>query len=223
MLSARPDPLTPKDHLTARAREAAPLATLSEVFGIQSSDGAPVGFVLSQLPESKGPVLWVQDRLSRKEAGGLAATGLPRGMELILAEVNRPVDVLWAMEQGLACTALRAVVGEIYGDPSVLDFTASKRLALRAEAHRVPGWLIRRGAEPSLSAARARWRLSTRPSPPHPFDAQAPGVATWQAELFRNRHGRTGEWVMTTPAPGAAPEVRGVLEEMHAVPLGRVA
>lgn len=226
MLSAPPDPMTATDQLAARAHAPAPatLATLAEVFGAQSSDGTPSAFVLSQLPREDGPVLWVQDRLSRREAGVLSMAGLPAGMQLILVEVNRPVDVLWAMEQGLACGALAAVVGEVYGDPPVLDFTASKRLALRSEAHRVPGWLIRRGAEASLSAARCRWRVSARPSPPHAYDPQAPGPATWTAELFRNRHGRTGEWLMSLPNIGDAPNVQGLFDKPEdALPLARVA
>ena len=47
------------------------------------------------------------------------------------------------MEQGAGCAGLSAVVGEIHGAPAVLDFTATKRLALRAEASGVPVWPIR--------------------------------------------------------------------------------
>lgn len=225
MLSAPPQPVSPLQTLAERTREAAPtgFATLAEIFADSSSDGAPTGFVLSQLAVCERPVLWVQDRLTRRESGMIAATGLPPGLRLVLVEVNRPVDVLWAMEQGLCCTALSAVVGEIHGEAPALDFTASKRLALRAEAHRVPGWLIRRGAQPALSAARCRWRVTTRPSPPHPYDAQAPGRATWNAELFRNRHGRTGEWLMQWDGPGAKPQVQGLLETPNDLPLPQVA
>ena len=81
-------------------------------------------------------------------AAGMNAylAGLPEGTEILHLEVSRPLDALWAMEEGLRCPSLGAVIGEIWGDPAVLDFTATKRLALRAEAHRVPAWIIRRAA-----------------------------------------------------------------------------
>jgi protein ImuA len=184
--SARPDPF----------RDRAP--TLCEVFAATPTDGAATGFVLAQLP-SKGPVLWVQDRLSLREGGRPYATGLAsllgRPVELLHLQVGRPVDVLWAMEEALGCAALAAVVGEIWGDPPALDFTATKRLALRAERGGVQAWLVRRAAHADLSAARERWRLSALPSPPAPDDLRAPGAPLWQAALLRARGRVPGDWV----------------------------
>lgn len=171
------------------------LATLSEVFIETVVDGAAPGFVCAHLQNTDKPVLWIQDRLSRKEAGKPCLAGLPVPLKLIFVDVSKPVDVLWAMEEGLRCTGLSAVVGNIWGDPPALDFTASKRLALRAEARRLPCWLIRRAAHPNLSAARMRWKLRSLPSLPVPHDARAPGQALWQAELFRARWQTPGEWV----------------------------
>jgi len=145
---------------------------------------------------ASGPVLWIQDRQSLREAGRPYLAGFARPPELLCLTVSRPVDVLWAMEQGLGCTALSAVVGELWGNPPALDFTASKRLALRAAAHRLPAWLIRRGAEADLSAARARWRLTSLPSLRDPDDPRAPGAPQWRAELFRARWRAPGDWVV---------------------------
>ena len=168
--------------------------TLSEVFAQRAVDAAPVGFALAHLRADK-PVLWIQDRISRKESGRPYSRGLPRKMEIILVNASRPVDVLWAMEEGLRCREFGAVLGEVWGNPPVLDFTATKRLALRSEAHAVPAWLIRRAAEPALSAARNRWRVSSLQSLRHPWDSRAPGTAVWQADLFRSRWGKPGRWV----------------------------
>ena len=44
-------------------------AMLSEVFAGTPMDGAVTGFVLAQLGPGGKPVLWVQDRMSRLEAG----------------------------------------------------------------------------------------------------------------------------------------------------------
>lgn len=79
---------------------------------------------------------------------------------MIRVDVSRPADVLWATEEGLRCKALSCVIGEIWGDSPALTFTATKRLAMCAEAHKVPCWLIRHAASPDLSAARDRWRIA---------------------------------------------------------------
>jgi protein ImuA len=168
--------------------------TLAEVFAATATDGAATGFVLAHLAAG-ARVLWVQDRMTRREAGRPFPPGLPVRAELLHLEVARAADVLWAMEQGLGCPALAAVVGEVWGATPVLDFTATKRLALRAEAHGVAAWLVRRGAAPDLSAARERWRLASLPALAHPDDLRAPGAAQWRATLFRARWRAPAEWV----------------------------
>ncbi|MEL7259224.1 MAG: hypothetical protein AAFN80_15530 [Pseudomonadota bacterium] len=114
-----------------------------------------------------------------------------------MVSLSRAADVLWAMEDGLRCKALGAVIGEVWGDPAALDFTATKRLAIRSEAAGVPCWLIRRAASANLSAARERWRISSLPSTNHPHDAQSPGLPRWSLDLFRSRRVKPGRWVAT--------------------------
>jgi protein ImuA len=173
------------------------LNTLSEVFAATASDPASVAFALMQLRKTSAPVLWVQDRISRKETGHPCLAGIGTDHPLIVVNVSRAADVLWAMEDGLRCKALGGVIGEVWGNPRALDFTATKRLALRAEAAETPCWLIRRAASTDLSAARDRWRVASLPSAPHPHDSQAPGDFRWQVELFRSRTRKTGTWVAT--------------------------
>jgi protein ImuA len=173
--------------------------TLCEVFAATATDGAATGFVLAQLASGRGPVLWVQDRVSRREGGRPFASGLAsltgRPVEVLYLEVGRPIDVLWAMEEALGCATLSAVIGEVWGDPPALDFTATKRLALRAERGGVQAWLLRRAASADLSAARERWRVVSQPTLPCPDDLHAPGEPLWLADLFRSRQGRTGTWL----------------------------
>lgn len=176
-------------HLATAPRLAAP--TLSEAFGTRPLAGAPAGFVLAALPP--GRVLWAQDRLSRAEFGAPFLPGM--GRRLLRLDLTRPADVLAALEDGLQSRALAAVVGEIHGSPRALSFTASRRLALRAEAAGLPCWLIRHAAPPDASAARMRWRLSPLPSLPDPDDAHAPGDPRWLAELFRARGAPPSTWV----------------------------
>lgn len=192
-----------------------PANTLAEAFAGSATDAAAMGFVLSRLPRTDAPILWVQDRLSRREAGRLSLAGVNR--RIIMVDLSRAADVLWAMEDGLRCRALGAVVGEIWGDPPALDFTATKRLAIRSEAADVPCWLIRRAASPDLSAARERWRVASLPAAPHPHDAQAPGLPRWSLDLFRSRRRPPGQWVATYDGAAhrldlAAPVRDGTLE-----------
>lgn len=179
--------------LTRRTLPGKAPPSLSEVFAAGVVDAAAVGFVLSQLPASDGPVLWVQDRLSCRESGRPYMPGLP-DLSVLRVEVGRPVDVLWAMEEGLRCGALRGVIGEVWGNDRAVSFTASKRLAMRAEAAGVPCWLLRRAASTDLSAARDRWRIGALPSMILDSDPAAPGVAQWQVELFRSRRAKPGLW-----------------------------
>ncbi|WP_411891052.1 ImuA family protein [Yoonia sp. SDW83-1] len=184
--------------LAGQVRQPDPLThTLSEAFPETATDAAAVGFVLARLPRTTAPILWVQDRLSRKEAGRPYLAGIGTDRPLIMVSLSRAADVLWAMEDGLRCKALGGVIGEVWGDPPVLDFTATKRLAMRSEAADVPCWLIRRAASPDLSAARDRWRIASLPSAPHPHDAQAPGLPRWSLDLFRSRRSKPGQWVAT--------------------------
>ena len=181
-------------------------ASLQEALPARASDAAALGFVLSALPPGPRPVLWVQDRVSRLEAGRLylPGRGKPRlSGPVIAVRVNHPREALWALEEGAACAGLAAVVGDIDGAAGVLDFTATKRLALRAELSGVPVWLIRRGGDRSLSAARERWQITALPSSANPHDPSAPGLPRWRAELFRARGRPPGIWVASHD-PGAA-------------------
>ena len=172
-------------------------ATLAEIFPETAVDGAATAFALAHLQPDAGPVLWIQDRLSLRETGRPCLAGIcsTEGPHLLHLTVSRAADVLWAMEEGLRCPSLGAVIGEVWGNAGALDFTATKRLALRSEAHGVPAWLIRLAATPDLSAARERWRLASLPSLPQPHDTRAPGLPLWRADLFRARWRSPGQWV----------------------------
>lgn len=168
--------------------------TLSEFFAASPRDAGWAGFLLAQL-EPDRPILWVQERMAILEGGRVHPAGLgAHAARLIHVEARDAKSALWAMEEGLRCPALSAVVGELWGDPAALDFTATRRLAVAAEAHGVAAYLVRLGGRPNLSGARLRWRLASAPSAPHPFDPKAPGAPRWDAELFRARGQPPGRW-----------------------------
>ena len=171
---------------------ATPRPTLSELLATSPRDGGWAGFLLPQLEADK-PLLWIQDRMAIFEGGRIHPAGLPN-LHLIHVEARDARDALWAMEEGLRCCALSAVIGELWGDPAALDFTATRRLAVAAERTGVPCWLVRLNGTANLSGARMRWRVASRPSLPHPLDPKAPGTPAWDADLFRARGFVPGRW-----------------------------
>ena len=176
------------------ALPASPRPTLSELFATHPRDGGAIGFLLAQLERGK-PLLWVQERMAILEAGRVYPPGLPFP-DIIHVEARDARAALWAMEEGLRCAALGAVIGELWGDPRALDFTATRRLAVAAEKSGVAAWLVRLGRTPNLSGARMRWRVASAPSLANTFDPRAPGAAAWDAELFRARGFAPGRWAV---------------------------
>lgn len=164
-------------------------------------------------------VLWVQDRKAIQLGGRPFLAGLPPDLRhrLIHVAAATPEDALFALEEGLKCRDLACVIGEIAGNPRALSFTASRRLSLTAERHGIRLWLVRLDAEPDLSSARMRWRVRARSSPLPRWNAAAPGPATWEAELFRARRYRPGQW-MLSDANGSLHIVERWVEDRAATP-----
>jgi len=175
-----------------------PGPTLSELFAASPRDAGWASFLLAQVDRAK-PLLWVQDRMAIIESGRIYPPGLGGG-ELIHVEARDARLALWAMEEGLRCSGLSGVIGELWGDPASLDFTATRRLAVAAERSRVPCWLVRLAGTPNLSGARMRWRIPSMPSSANPFDARAPGSPAWEAKLFRARGRPPGRWAIAHEA-----------------------
>jgi protein ImuA len=175
-----------------------PRPTLSELFAAHPRDGGWAGFLLAQVDCEK-PLLWVQERMAILESGRVHPPGLPT-QNLIHVEARDARDALWAMEEGLRCSALSAVIGELWGDPKTLDFTATRRLAVASERSAVPCWLVRLGGTANLSGARMRWRIASAPSLSNELDPKAPGTPVWDSELFRARGMPPGRWSIACEA-----------------------
>jgi protein ImuA len=164
------------------------------------------------------PLLWIQDRMAILESGRIHPPGLP-SQNVIHVEARDARDALWAMEEGVRCAALSAVIGELWGDPKALDFTATRRLAVASEKSGTPIWLVRLGGTANLSGARMRWRIVSAPSLFNALDPRAPGTPAWDAELFRARGMPPGRWSLTHEAGlfhlAAAPGDRALGEEQR--------
>lgn len=160
--------------------------------------------------------LWVQDREALRRTGRPYRPGLPRGLRhrLVHVAAQTPEDALFALEEGLRCRELAFVIGEITGNPRALDMTASRRLGLAAEKHGVPFWLVRLAAKRDLSSARQRWDVRAAPSPLPRWNPEAPGVPSWQADLFRARRHPPGSWVLRDDGMLVA-ERAGTWDRLH--------
>jgi protein ImuA len=193
---------------------------LSELFSTHPRDGGWIGFLTAQLGKDK-PLLWIQDRMAILESGRVHPPGLPM-RDLIHVEASDARDALWAMEEGVRCACLSAVIGEIWGDPKALDFTATRRLAVASERSGTPCWLVRLGGNANLSGARMRWRIGSSPSLANPLDPRASGMPAWDAELFRARGFPPGRWTVGHEADrfhlvsGAGDRALGEVERLRA-------
>ena len=190
--------LLPQTALRASGSLPSQGSTLSELFAAHPRDAGWAGFLLAQALRP-GPVLWVQERMAILESGRVHPPGLPIA-DIIHVEARDARSALWAMEEGLRCAGLSLVVGELWGDPAALDFTASRRLAVAAERNGVECWLVRIGGSANLSGARMRWRIASLPSLANPLDGRAPGAPVWDAELFRARGAPPGRWSLAYEA-----------------------
>ena len=169
---------------------------LHEAAGASAADGpAAAAFLAALLARhlragKHGPVLVCQSpgaaaRFGRLHGPGWRDLGLEPA-DLLVLRARRERDVPWAMEEGLRCGALAAVLAEVEG----IAFIASRRLALAAAEGATPALLLRHDGLGPASAAITRWRVTARPGRADPFDEAAPGLPCWHLALVRARGGR---------------------------------
>jgi protein ImuA len=170
-------------------------ASLHEIYAQHGSmdSAAASGFALGLALRAAGeaPLVWIRQDAIDDEAGRLHAPGLVEfGLHpdrLILIQAPDISGVLRAGAEALRCGALGAVLLEAWGEPRVLDLTATRRLALAAGRTRVTPFLIRIAARPTPSAATTRWSVEAGTS--FALEANAPGFPVFKASLLRHRAG----------------------------------
>ena len=175
-----------------------PAGLVHEIFADETrSAGAALGFALGlsrqQVMGERQGVLYLQ------LAGEAQETGLPYGLgltrfgfdarQLVLGRIANVAEMLWALEEAIACRAVAAVVADFATHPKALDFTVSRRLGLRSAASGTSVLLLRYGREREASAARLRWRVTPAASAGMPFDSQAPGPPRFLVGIEKRRLG----------------------------------
>ncbi|MDQ2878217.1 MAG: hypothetical protein M3R41_03980 [Pseudomonadota bacterium] len=163
---------------------------LHEVFALDAADaGSAAGFAGMLAHRLGGSIVWLREDAAERQSGRLHAAGLaeigvdPR--QLIMGLSPDPLAVLRAAADVVRCSAVGVAVIEVRRNPPLLDLTASRRLALAAEASGVTVLLVRIDAVPAPSAADTRWAIRTAPSTP--LEANAPGHPALDIELLRQR------------------------------------
>jgi protein ImuA len=142
------------------------------------------------------PVALVATSLFNSERGrlfgwGARSLGLVHD-RLLLIEVRREAEALWALEETLKSGAVAAALAPL----ALPSLVATRRLDFAAREGKANAVALRWGPAGDLSAARLRWRIAAAPSAPHPLDPRAPGAARLVADLVRSRDGRGGRFVL---------------------------
>lgn len=184
-----------------------PGGLVQEVFLDEARNaGAGLGFAFGQartlLGGRRAAVLYLHMEDEGQKLGlpyGPGLRGVLDPSQLVLVRAQNAADLLWAAEEALSCTAIAAVVADMAKRPKLLDFTATRRLSLRAGEGGASMFFVHYGAWRQASAAQLRWRLKPERSAGLPYDDLAPGAPRWQLRLERaslnlNRNAWLLEW-----------------------------
>lgn len=155
---------------------------------------AATGFTLLLASLAGAPLVWLRGRgavydRQRPYGPGLAQLGVPPACVALISLADTAA-VLRAGLDAVRAGSAAAVLIELAGPTPLLDLTATRRLALAAEASGTLALLIRHGAPVAPGAAQTRWRVASAPS--RRLDADAPGVPAFDLDLLRQRGGRDG-------------------------------
>jgi len=155
---------------------------------VAAHDGSALAFTAFLLGRfSLGTLLWCRQPLGAFDAPPYAPA-LARCFDparLLMVTVRREEDLFWAMEEGLRCSSLAAVLGET----RAADPTAGRRLSLAAEKSGVSALLLRPQPAPPQSVCTTRWRIASAPSRSTMPGLRDVGPPRWKIELRRNRFG----------------------------------
>ena len=177
----------------------APPGLLHEIFADEHrQSGTALGFTLglagSLIGQNRQALIYLQLSAEGQEIGlpyglGFQTFGLTPDT-LVIGRIGTVPELLWALEESIACRAVAGVIVDLASHPKALDFTVSRRISLRAAAAGTSAFLIRYGKGREASAARLRWHVKPGVSAGQPFDASAPGHPRFAIEIEKLRLGQ---------------------------------
>jgi len=172
---------------------------LHEIFAASPDDcGSATGFAAMlavRLDRPGASIFWLRERQAEARGGCLHAPGLAElGVDparVILGVMDDAIGLLRVAAEVVRCPDIDVAIIELWKMPRALDLTASRRLAVAAEASGVTAIMLRTEAEPTPSAAQTRWSVASAAAVP--LEAQAPGFTTLDLGLLRQRGGKAGQ------------------------------
>lgn len=150
-----------------------------------------VGGLLSVLMHKSAVCLWISNSHTVFPAA-IQNFGIDPD-RIVFVCMRHDQDILWALEEGLKCSALCCVVAEV----TDLDFIQSRRLQLAVERSRVTGVILRKASRIRMSTVCAvRWQI--KPLPSKIIDS-LPGVGfpVWDVNLLKVKNGNPSHWQIT--------------------------
>jgi protein ImuA len=160
--------------------------------------GSAAGFALALAARGGGTIVWIQQGLAALEGGapygpGGALFGIAPA-RLLIVQVATPKDALWAMEEGLRCAGIAAVIGELSGAGEAADLTATRRLnlVLQERENASLGLLLRHQPLAATSACATRWQV--RAAPGRGDGLGGIGRTAFALSLVKNQRGPCGDW-----------------------------
>lgn len=170
---------------------------LHEIFADSEDASSAAGFatmIVRRAERPRSPIVWLRQEEAQRTGGALYMPGLIEigfgHADLVVGVLPDPLSLLRVAADVARCAEVGVVVIELWRNPRPLDLTATRRLAVAAEAAGVTALLLRIAAEQGPSAATTRWAV--RAVPTEPLEANAPGFTALEVELVRQRGGRTG-------------------------------
>lgn len=192
-------PVLADSETTAPNLLATPRGYLHEIFADSPvNTGAAFGFALAQsrtmLSDERPGLLILGLKSDSQELGlpyalGFRSFGLD-ATAFVLIRTDTITELLWAMEEAIACRAVGAIVADVAYAQKALDFTASRRLALRTAASGASVFLVRYARDREATAARYRWLVEPHLSSSPPFDERSSGPPRWRLTLEKGSLGR---------------------------------
>jgi protein ImuA len=165
---------------------------LHEFYAARAADALAVlgvGLGLAVRAAAQQQIVWVRQDYASLETGrpyapGLAGYGFDPS-RFVMVKAKDGLGVLKAGVEAARCGGLSTLVLDLWGEPRVLDLTASRRLFLAAKQSGVTVIMLRVAASPSPSAAETRWQVKALPS--LALSARAPGHPRFELTLLKSR------------------------------------